>query len=97
MTPVNTPDGPEKHFGFHRYTGTTMPAHKAFLLLPAGDPNQARSLDMVFDDETGIKTTNFTNSTNSDDAWYDMQGRRLGGKPTAKGIYVNKGIKVVIK
>lgn len=95
MTTVNTPDGPEKHFGFHRYTGYYMAAHKAFLMLPAAQA--ARSLDMVFGDETGIKTTNFTNSTNSDDAWYDMQGRRLGGKPTAKGIYVNKGIKVVIK
>ena len=32
-----------------------------------------------------------------DDAWYDMSGRRLDGKPTAKGFYINNGKKVVIK
>ena len=30
-------------------------------------------------------------------AWYDLQGRRLTGKPTAKGLYINNGKKVVIK
>ena len=37
---------------------------------------------------TGITTTNYTNLTNSDDAWYSLDGRRLNGKPTAKGIYI---------
>ena len=44
-----------------------------------------------------IPTTNYTNYTNSDDAWYSLDGRRLYGKPTAKGIYINNGKKVVIK
>ena len=43
-----------------------------------------------------ISTTNYTNSTNSD-AWYTLDGHKLDGKPTAKGIYVNNGKKVVIK
>ena len=30
-------------------------------------------------------------------AWFDLQGRRLSGKPTEKGIYINNGKKVVIK
>ena len=30
-------------------------------------------------------------------AWYDLSGRRLDKQPTAKGIYVNNGRKVVIK
>jgi len=56
---------------------------------------------MYFYDEesgevTGITTTNFTNDTNAD-AWYDMQGRRLVGKPAKAGIYVNNGKKTVIK
>ena len=29
-------------------------------------------------------------------AWYDLQGRRLTGKPTEKGIYINNGKKVVL-
>jgi hypothetical protein len=32
-----------------------------------------------------------------DDVWYDLQGRRLSSEPTRAGIYINKGIKVVIK
>ena len=31
------------------------------------------------------------------DAWYSMDGRRLSGKPSAKGVYINNGRKVVIK
>ena len=30
-------------------------------------------------------------------AWYDLNGRRLDGKPSEKGIYINGGRKVVIK
>ena len=29
--------------------------------------------------------------------WYDLSGRKLAGKPTMKGIYVNKGRKVSVK
>lgn len=31
------------------------------------------------------------------DAWYSLDGRRIEGKPSAKGIYVNNGKKVIIK
>ena len=58
----------------------------------------ARSLTMVFDDEaTGIKTTDFTDYSDSEDAWYTLDGRRLQGKPTKSGVYVNNGKKIVIK
>ena len=33
---------------------------------------------------------------NEADPWYDLNGRRLSGKPTAKGIYIRKGKKVII-
>ena len=31
------------------------------------------------------------------DKWYDLNGRRLNGKPTAKGVYINNGKKYVVK
>lgn len=31
------------------------------------------------------------------DYWYDLQGRRFAKKPNAKGVYINKGNKQVIK
>ena len=31
------------------------------------------------------------------EAWYSLDGRRLEGKPSQRGIYVNNGRKIVIK
>jgi hypothetical protein len=31
------------------------------------------------------------------ETWYDMNGRRLQGKPARKGVYIHNGKKVVIK
>lgn len=30
-------------------------------------------------------------------AWYDLQGRKLNGKPSKSGLYVNHGKKILIK
>jgi hypothetical protein len=58
----------------------------------------ARSFVLNFDgeeDTTGIIST--TNFMNSDNSWYDLSGRKLSGRPTKKGIYINNGKKQVIK
>ena len=64
-----------------------------------GGTNAVRSFNLNFGDEeetTGIiSTTNYTNSAGA--GWYDLSGRKLQGMPTAKGIYVHNGHKVVIK
>ena len=84
-------------FGFFQYTADYMPARKAYLLVGGSHEAQARSLTMVFGgDETGIKTTNYTSTSNSD-AWFTLYGRRLQGKPTAKGIFIHNGRKEVLK
>ena len=31
------------------------------------------------------------------DGWYDLAGRRLNGKPSIPGIYINNGSKIIIK
>jgi surface protein len=33
----------------------------------------------------------------TDDVWYTTDGRKLQGKPTAKGVYINNGQKIVIR
>lgn len=45
---------------------------------------------------TGIAEMDEGRSKTSD-AWHDLSGRRLSGKPTTKGVYINGGHKVVIK
>ena len=69
----------------------------------AGDqPAGTRSFVLNFGDgETatgiiGIGSTR-TDTDKNDGYWYDLQGRKLSGKPTQKGIYINHGNKVVIK
>lgn len=52
------------------------------------------SFDFMKDTEEGIMTTEFTDETAS---WYSIDGRRLSGKPTTKGLYLQNGKKVVIK
>ena len=85
--------GTENRFGFHPYDGAEMAARKAFVLLN-GEAALARSLTMVFDTVTGISNMNVTDS---DDVWYSLDGRKLQSKPTASGVYVNNGRKIVIK
>ena len=64
-------------------------------------PAAARAFVLNFGDgdgATGILSLSADSKDSKDNAaWYDMQGRRLSGKPTASGIYINSGNKVVIK
>ena len=65
--------------------------------LTAGEiTSGAIELNFGEDEATRILTTNYTNDTNSD-AWFTLDGRKLDGKPTQRGIYINNGKKVAIK
>ena len=46
---------------------------------------------------TSIATLNTRTGEVSTDGWYTLDGKRLAGQPTQKGIYVNNGKKVIIK
>ncbi len=48
------------------------------------------------DDTTGIETMSDVKDKMSD-VWFDLSGRKLSGKPTQPGLYINGGRKVVIK
>ncbi len=79
----------------------TIKACRAFFQLntiTAGNkPNEVRSFVLNFNDEsTGIETIELTSSEDKADNWYTIDGRKLFGKPTNHGIYINNGRKVVI-
>lgn len=76
------------HFGFHKYTGTTMPAHKAFLLLSGGGSSNFFGID---DETTGLKS--IENGKWKIDNYFDLSGRKVTN-PT-KGIFIHNGKKVV--
>ena len=71
-------------------------ANKAYLSVTTGGQLHAPALSIVFGgDTTSIANTNLTNLTN--DAWYDLNGRKLNAKPSTKGVYIKNGKKVVVK
>ena len=84
----------DSHFGFHKYEGQTMPARKAYLMLSGSG---AHALTMAFDGETTALTLVNSEKRIVNSEVYDLQGRRLDGKPTAKGLYIVNGKKVIIK
>ena len=47
------------------------------------------SFDFMKKDDTGIETISDAES-NMSDAWYTIDGRRLPGRPTAKGLYIRR-------
>ena len=58
---------------------------------------QARSLT-IGDATTAIDRASIVRSEDSStDDWYSLDGRKLDGKPTRKGLYIRNGQKVVIR
>ena len=76
----------------------TLKCFRCHFYVPAnGGQQQARSFNVDFGEVTEIGATLNDKEKMINDKWYSLDGRQLDGKPTAKGIYVNKGHKVVIK
>ncbi|UKK82538.1 autotransporter outer membrane beta-barrel domain-containing protein [Segatella bryantii] len=59
---------------------------------------KARSFVLNFggNETTGILEVSENNDV-KDDIWYSLDGVRLNGKPTQRGMYINKGKKILIK
>ena len=88
-------------FGFHKFNkDRNMPEHKAYLLVPSGDSARAITLSFA-DDITGVETIDNGQLTIDNyagaDVWYTINGVKLSGKPTAPGMYINNGKKIIIK
>lgn len=67
---------------------TSSAGVRAFVL-DFGDGEEATGIDNL--------TVNSQQSTLNSDTWYTLDGRRLSGQPTTKGIYIKDGKKLVIK
>ena len=91
------------NFGFYRYTGEFTPFYKAMLFIPSGTGDSVSAISLEFSEEvTGIKEVYVDegqaarNKVQGDDVWYTINGMRLNGKPSAPGLYINNGKKVII-
>ena len=87
--------------------GAHIGAFRAYFELGNGitvgeEASQVRSFNLGFgegSDETGIDSMHNSECLmlNEADAWYSLDGRKLDGKPSAKGMYIKNGKKVVVK
>jgi len=65
-------------------------------LLNVGGTNSAPVLT-IGTETTSLSPVPSPSREGSSQGWYTLDGRKLNGKPTQKGIYVNGGRKVVVK
>ena len=73
----------------------TSAAHKAWLVLPSTAGTRG-FFGLPGDDETTLLRKVNSEEVNSEE-WFSLDGRRLNGRPSAKGLYIHNGRKVVIK
>ena len=77
----------------------TVNAFRGYFQLKLGD-NEVKAFKLYFGDDeaTGIISVHDSGfMVNDSDAWYTLDGRKLDGKPTQRGIYINNGKKTIIK
>ena len=82
---------------YYPQAGATIGATRCFFYLEgvtAGEGSGVKIFSNLDDDATAISKIS-ENSENND--WYDLNGRKLAGKPVINGIYVNGGRKVTVK
>ena len=90
---------------YYPEAGATIAAQRAFFTLgdiTGGTPTDISTLIkgfvLNFGDETTAVTTPLAPGRGFvGEAWYDLNGRRLSGKPSQPGIYIVNGKKMVVK
>ncbi|MDO4950584.1 MAG: sialidase family protein [Bacteroidales bacterium] len=86
--------------GFYKYdnngtTTITLGANKAYLETPAASYS-SKGFVFTFDDPTAIASI-LSGQSSANGQWYTLDGRKLNGVPTQRGIYINNGKKIVVK
>ena len=81
-----------------QYSGTSG----ARAVTRGGTEDLPETMTVRFIDAVGTPTAIGTLNTRTGevvfgDAWYSLDGRRIQGQPTKKGIYINNGYKMIIK
>ena len=88
---------------YYPQTGASIGAQRTYFQVNTNieqgdDEYDVRAFVLNFgEEETGISDTVSSDHTDKAGAWYDLNGRRLSGKPARRGVYVSNGKKVVIK
>ena len=76
-------------------TARTLHAFRAHFCIPAGEAG-VKAFEINFGNGQPTLIVQPSDMAAGNDAWYDLSGRRLNGKPS-RGIYIYNGRKVVVK
>ena len=99
----------EENMLYYPESGATIGAQRAYFQLTGieakasapgnggNGPLRAFVLNFGDDKSNGIENVHSSMFNVPSEDWYTLDGRRLNGKPTKKGIYVNGNRKVLIK
>ena len=84
--------------GFYPVRTGNIAAHKAWLPLPTAQlSGSSPSIAIRIGDATGMQPLlPACGAQATSDEWYDLSGRRLNRQPTAKGLYLHHGRKILI-
>lgn len=100
MLSLNSSSDPNSvgfYYGKANGAAFTNGAHKAYLAVPA---NEAKVANFLFNDNetNGIEMIKTRQEQEIPfNGWYTIDGKLLNSKPTAKGIYISNGKKIVVK
>jgi hypothetical protein len=89
--------GNDNLMGFYQFhpKDNTLPSYIAWLAL--NDIPGGNELLISFDgNPTGIETM-FDGGGQSPEVWFDLQGRKLNGKPSLPGLYIVNGKKIMVR
>ena len=82
----------------------TLRSFRAHFEVPSVNGARAMTRSIVYfgDETTGIvdveaNSSFFTLHSSLKEGWYTIDGRKLSGEPTAKGVYIHNGRKVIVK
>ena len=81
--------------GFFYYKGERIAPYRAYLTHNEIDDSTAKFfISFIEDDPTDVQT--IIRPQTGRDEWYTIDGRRLSGKPSQRGIYIHNGKKVAL-
>ena len=79
-------------------TARDLKTFRAHFFIPGATAARAFVMNFGNGETTGIISVQGSGSmVNGSDAWYSLGGQRLQSAPTAKGVYIQNGRKVVVK
>jgi len=74
----------------------TLPANRCWLEVASSSTSNARTMSIQFESEV-TAISGISEKAGISEGWYDLNGRRLTGKPSVKGIFIQNGKKIVLK